>query len=118
MSKGRVEFTVNGRPYDASANCVLDLGKPRKEPILNGKGEVVDYKVTYAAPSIKVSIIKSLNLHITQDILSAADATIVATDGDGKKYLLEGATHIGAGEYNFEDGMVSAEFSGSSATEI
>lgn len=118
MSKGRVEFTANGRPYDAKADCVLDLGKPRREAILNGKGEVVDYKDTYAQPSLKVSIIKSENLHITQDILAMADATIVAIDGDGKKYMLEGATHIGAGEYNFEEGIVSAEFGGSSATEV
>ena len=118
MSKGRVEFTANGRPYDAKADCVLNLGKPTKEPILNGKGEVVDYKITYQAPNLKVSIIKSDNLNITQDVLNMADATIVAIDGDGTKYLLEGATHIGTGEYNFEEGIISAEFSGKSATEI
>jgi hypothetical protein len=118
MSKGIVKFTANGRPYDAKADCVLDLGIPRSEEILNGKGDVVDYKTVYSAPKLTVSIVKSENLNITNDLLKMVDATIVVIDGDGTKFMINNARHKGAGEYNFEDGVISAEFGGSSATEI
>lgn len=114
---GHLEMTVNGSPVDCYGNFNINGGFPKREPVLNNAGKVVDYKVTYQAPSFKGEIVKVVGLSMA-DIALISGATIVGIDGNGVKHMLEEAEYTGDGDLGTEEGRMQFEVTGKSYTEI
>lgn len=115
---GHIEMTINGRPFAAKANMVIDPGVSAKPAVLDGKGKVIGYTEEHRAPTAKGTVTKTKSTHVTNDVLKADDGTIVFKSGDGTRWLFSEAWQSGGGSFAVESGEIDCEITGVTCTEI
>jgi hypothetical protein len=114
---GIVEGTLNGNLLQLKGNWTYNLGKPKREGIVNADGRVPGYKETGQVPYIEGEITDASDFNVA-NFLTTDDATFTLKLANGKIIVLRDAWYAGDGDIGSEEANIQTRFEGKSAEEI
>lgn len=114
---GLLQLSVNGEVQDAAGSFDYNLGKPKRESVLNSNGVAVGYKETGQVSFIEGEIIDRGNLDL-EALVVGVDLTVTIKLANGKTIALYEAVFTGDGTASSEDAKIKVRWEGTSAKEI
>lgn len=113
---GRIQFKINGEPYNAKGNFTYNTGNDKQDPIVGSDG-IHGFKSMPQAPFIQGEITDRVNFDV-KDFTALKDATIELVLPTDKVFVLYNSNYTGEGNGETEEGNIEVSFHGLSAETI
>lgn len=114
---GIIFVKVNGEVLKAKGSFTYNLGKPKREAVMDAGGGVAGYKETPQVPYIEGAATDSDQLDVAA-LIETKDATVTLELANGKTIVLRSAYYAADGQVTTEEGELQIRFEGFSAEEI
>lgn len=114
---GIIFVKVNGEVLKAKGSFTYNLGKPKREAVMDAGGGVAGYKETPQVPYVEGAATDSDQLDVAA-LIETKDATVTLELANGKTIVLRSAYYAGDGQVTTEEGELQIRFEGFSAEEI
>ncbi len=107
---GLKALQINGEVYDAKGSFTYNLGKDKNESIV-GADRIHGHKSTPQPGFAEGEITDRAGLSL-EDLVTAKDATVTLSLGNGKMFVLHDAVYVGDGTGNTDEGNIDVRFEG------
>lgn len=114
---GIIQLQVGGTIQDAKGSFDYNLGKPKREAVINANGQTIGHKEIPQTPFIEGEVIDRGSLDLSA-LVTGDNLTVNLALANGKMVVLRGAWFAGEGTASTEEASIKVRWEGTGAEEV